>query len=817
MIDPTQESTQGSADPSGPTEGGSGASKGAARNSGVSPGRLIRLATKELREILRDRRTIVTLVLMPLLVYPLLGVIFTKFVPFGPVDNKVRVLVGSEQDREDLLAVLDRAEEFLASEAYAAREVELDLSQLTQSPAAEPTGEAEQEGLTTEGQAAEAEEDAAGEASEAEQLEKLKQALMPGELEIEILVLESGTEPRTAETIREEITGQVLEQQFDVGVVIDRFPEGRAETAFGRIRFMEFIVNDANPAGDSGRAHLLRRLTILQNVFLEATLQKAGRRFPFRACGFRTIRFKQNQDEDSAAPPSLLTFFPLMLVLMTMTGAVYPAIDLTAGERERGTMEILVAAPVSRMSLLFGKFVAVLAVAMLTAVFNMIAMLVTTYAIGFDQFVFGEAGLTAVVLLQILGLLFVFACFFSAVLLSLTSFARSFKEAQAYLIPMMLVALAPGVVSLLPGVELTYSLAVVPLLNMVLLGRDLLAGQAQLALAVVAICSTTIYGLLAMSFAARIFGTDAILTGGSGNWASIWQRPQGEKGEPALSHGMLALALLFPLFIVISGVSGRLQFGFRTKLVLNAMILLLLFVIVPLALTAFQRLDYRKTFQAWGFGLVSAIAAVLLGLASWTMIYELEVLLLSNERMEALRQVFEQIDFSFAEVPLWLKLICLALAPAVCEEVFFRGYLLSSLRKSTRLVYAILFSAVLFGVFHVVVPGAVMYERMVPSTLLGILLAVVCIRTGSLFPGMIMHGIHNGLLLTIAHYEEQIDQLSAGIGFDMEGKQHLPWQVLTGAAVLLVLGLGVLACCRPRSSSLSRGMGPGSKPGVGER
>ena len=60
--------------------------------------------------------------------------------------------------------------------------------------------------------------------------------------------------------------------------------------------------------------------------------------------------------------PSILAFVPLMLVLMTITGAVYPASDLTAGERERGTMEILVAAPVSRMSLLFGKFVAVIVV-----------------------------------------------------------------------------------------------------------------------------------------------------------------------------------------------------------------------------------------------------------------------------------------------------------------------------------------------------------------------------------------------------------------------------------------------------------------------
>src|SRR5262249_52119059 len=68
---------------------------------------------------------------------------------------------------------------------------------------------------------------------------------------------------------------------------------------------------------------------------------------------------------------------PLVLILMTMTGAVYPAIDLTAGERERGTLEILVAAPIPRLSVLFAKYVAVLTVALLTAIVNLGMMALT--------------------------------------------------------------------------------------------------------------------------------------------------------------------------------------------------------------------------------------------------------------------------------------------------------------------------------------------------------------------------------------------------------------------------------------------------------
>src|SRR5262249_36557919 len=151
---------------------------------------------------------------------------------------------------------------------------------------------------------------------------------------------------------------------------------------------------------------------------------------------------------------------PLILLLMTITGAVYPAIDLTAGERERGTLEVLMAAPVPRVGLLLAKYVAVLAVALLTALANLGMMTVTILASGLGPLLFGDRGLTPVFVLSMLGLLLLFALFFAGVLLAVTSFARSFKEAQAYLIPLMLVSLAPGVMALLPGLRLSGLLAV---------------------------------------------------------------------------------------------------------------------------------------------------------------------------------------------------------------------------------------------------------------------------------------------------------------------------------------------------------------------
>src|SRR4029077_20473757 len=146
--------------------------------------------------------------------------------------------------------------------------------------------------------------------------------------------------------------------------------------------------------------------------------------------------------------------------LMTVTGAVYPAIDLTAGERERGTLEMLIAAPVPRVGLLLAKYVAVLTVALLTATINLLGMAITAHSTGLNVTLFGGGGLTLLGIFKVLMLLGLFAAFFSAALLAVTSYARSFKEAQAYIIPLMLLCLVPGIICLMPGLQLTGSLAV---------------------------------------------------------------------------------------------------------------------------------------------------------------------------------------------------------------------------------------------------------------------------------------------------------------------------------------------------------------------
>ena len=178
-------------------------------------------------------------------------------------------------------------------------------------------------------------------------------------------------------------------------------------------------------------------------------------------------------------------------------------------------------------------------------------MTITAHSTGLAASLFG-GGMSFGVVLKVLLLLALFAAFFSAILLALTSYARSFKEAQAYIIPLMLLCLVPGVLCLMPSLEFTGWMAVTPLVNIVMLARDLLEGSVQTSLAVAAVCSTIFYIAAAIALAARIFGTDAILYGSQATWSDLVRRPAEPQRSVTLAAAMLGLAVMFPAYFVLA-------------------------------------------------------------------------------------------------------------------------------------------------------------------------------------------------------------------------------------------------------------------------
>src|SRR5205085_354155 len=136
----------------------------------------------------------------------------------------------------------------------------------------------------------------------------------------------------------------------------------------------DLVYLDQAGYGKEALAAVETRLAEANIAFLQERLRRL--RVSQRPIPVRVIR-EALEVASKKTSDTLSTLVPLVLILMTITGAVYPAIDLTAGERERGTLEILVAAPIPRVGLLAAKYVAVLTVAILTALVNLAMMAVT--------------------------------------------------------------------------------------------------------------------------------------------------------------------------------------------------------------------------------------------------------------------------------------------------------------------------------------------------------------------------------------------------------------------------------------------------------
>ncbi len=168
---------------------------------------------------------------------------------------------------------------------------------------------------------------------------------------------------------------------------------------------------------------------------------------------------------------------------------------------------------------------------------------------------------------------------------------------------------------------------------------------------------------------------------------------------------------------------------------------------------------------------------------------------LAEEHVEAIRDVLD----SWQQLPLLYILLIFAVIPAVFEELFFRGFLFTALLRSLSVGRAIVISAVLFGIFHVVA-GTLAPERFLPSTFMGLILGWACWKTGSVFPGMLLHAVHNGLLVTMGYYMDWLNAHHWG----QQHAIHLPAYWIGCAVVGTCVGLTIM-----RYVSLPRPAEPG--------
>jgi sodium transport system permease protein len=212
----------------------------------------------------------------------------------------------------------------------------------------------------------------------------------------------------------------------------------------------------------------------------------------------------------------LAMFLPYVIVILAMTGAMYPAIDLTAGEKERGTLETILVTPVSRLDIATGKFLTVLTASLITIILATTSMSLTA-SFGFakmGQFAGQQQtqfSISPLSIILLLGLMFPIACLFSSALLSIALMAKSYKEAQSYITPLMFVVIFPAMISFLPGFELNWRLVFIPIVNVSLAAKEILMGTYKWGFILLIFISTFIYAGFSIFVTKRLFEKEEVL------------------------------------------------------------------------------------------------------------------------------------------------------------------------------------------------------------------------------------------------------------------------------------------------------------------
>ena len=210
----------------------------------------------------------------------------------------------------------------------------------------------------------------------------------------------------------------------------------------------------------------------------------------------------------------------LFFVMYVMSGSTYPAVDLGAGEKERGTMETLISTNISSVDIIIGKMLSVTTSAVLTATFSMLGFAIPMvviflfYADSVNEYLFSllSALLNPVAFLGVFILIIPLSVFMGAFLLAISVYAKTPKEAGLLLGNVLIIFIVPCYIPLInPGLELDFIGALIPCYNLALITNNLIAGTVDWFLYAVALVSTIIYCCIAIYVTYIMFDDENVI------------------------------------------------------------------------------------------------------------------------------------------------------------------------------------------------------------------------------------------------------------------------------------------------------------------
>ena len=439
---------------------------------------------------------------------------------------------------------------------------------------------------------------------------------------------------------------------------------------------------------------------------------------------------------------------PVILMMGVLLGAIYPAIDSMAGEKERGTLETLFTLPISNLELVMGKYIAVSFCAIVTSIFNIISILLTlSYLLVSSQMSgvmlienFKFSQLVAPMLITLICVC-LFAMVIAAVSMCVCSLAKSFKDAQNYITPVMFLVLIPSYASIIPTMVLNRTTAIIPVVNISLLIKSVLSFEGNLGLISLVFISNLAFVILAVFLLSKMFNSEEILFGNSRSFSFLEKRSNIKKGTmPSVSDGIILYAFGLVMLIYV-GSLVQLKFGVSGIIMTQLMIIGL-----PLLFAYYIKSDFKKVFSFKLPSIRHMVASFCLWVGTYmgSMIITQIVLYIFPQNMEVVEGLNNVL---LSEDNIFISLLIIAVMPAICEEVFFRGFILTSFRNNKKtIVGAVIGSGILFGLMHMD------FIRIIPTSLLGISFAYVVCKSDSIITSMFMHFLNNGFALVVTYF-----------------------------------------------------------------
>lgn len=474
----------------------------------------------------------------------------------------------------------------------------------------------------------------------------------------------------------------------------------------------------------------------------------------------------------------LIRVFPFMLVMWSLAGALYPAVDVCAGEKERGTMETLLISPASREEIVFGKFLTIWLFSAATALMNLVSMGLTTVQFSAQ---FMQSMLSVGALLWCVVLALPLSAFFSAVSLAIGAYARSSKEGQYYLLPLFIATMPLIFLTLAPGVELNPLYSLIPVTGVALLMQRLMIastpGQVPWLYFLPVLLPVALYSWIALRWAVFQFRREEVLFREAERLDfRLWLRRLFRDKEPLPNAGQAFFC--FGLIVAMRWLSPG---PGRVPEAIHAGVSLLAFVAAPaLFMTLLLNTRPRDTLRLHWPKLrdvsVAVILALLLlpplaGLAHLIFSQYPDLTQLLEDRQPLLREL-ERIGGPrhFDAARMLTDLLVFGLLAPVCEALAFRGFMLTGLLHVMRPRSAVFLSSFLYALYHMNV------FQFLPMFLLGVVLGLLTLRSKSLVPAIIFHALHNSII-AVSVYAVQAE---------LPGWLRALWLAMVAVCLLLV-------------------------------